>query len=338
MDATSNPTYILDFFCGWDNLRSTTLIFDKSSFRNGVRMSGYLDRVTRELVISYIAQRRRCWYTMTHHALIGALTARAQGLTDSDMELAIQKAYRLTRNRYGIGHHSDYLLMEYWADYGANDPSLSDEQRAAAFGRATAAFTNAIVHLNHHEKYRDSFDAMELALLDWTEAIVARPHEAHRFEPALREAFDELNREEVAAGIRRLDRHPKLDDDRAFQRLLDHQISELAMVTGHYDGLGRALCILKTEFEPAAQIAVGELTPHGIRPELDENGCLQLTGRWTNRQATLATYLAMQSPVVLTVNELPPNPELNKKVKAQLAAGEQEIRVTAEEAAKTGEF
>ncbi|MEN8800605.1 MAG: hypothetical protein ABF297_01395, partial [Thiogranum sp.] len=61
---------------------STTLIFDEPSFRNGVQMSGFVDRVTRELVISYIAQHRRAWYSMTHHALLGAITARKHGLTD----------------------------------------------------------------------------------------------------------------------------------------------------------------------------------------------------------------------------------------------------------------
>src|SRR5262249_48302738 len=35
---------------------STTLIFDQASFRNGGQMSGFVDRVTRELVISYVAQ------------------------------------------------------------------------------------------------------------------------------------------------------------------------------------------------------------------------------------------------------------------------------------------
>ncbi|MBT8368228.1 MAG: hypothetical protein KJP23_26335, partial [Deltaproteobacteria bacterium] len=61
---------------------STTLIFDEPSFRNGVQMSGFTDRVTRELVISYIAQHRRAWYSMTHHALLGAITARKHGLKD----------------------------------------------------------------------------------------------------------------------------------------------------------------------------------------------------------------------------------------------------------------
>src|SRR4029450_6803497 len=64
---------------------STTLIFAEAAFRNGGQMSGFVDRVTRELVISYVAQRRRAWYSMTHHALLGALTARKHGLTDAQI-------------------------------------------------------------------------------------------------------------------------------------------------------------------------------------------------------------------------------------------------------------
>src|SRR5271163_3478490 len=65
---------------------STTLIFDEPSFRNGIQMSGFIDRVSRELVISFIGQRRRCWYTMTHHAVLGYLTAKRHGLSDLDFE------------------------------------------------------------------------------------------------------------------------------------------------------------------------------------------------------------------------------------------------------------
>ena len=53
---------------------STTLIFDEPSFRNGIQVSGFIDRPIRELVISFIGQRRRSWYTMTHHAVLGTLT------------------------------------------------------------------------------------------------------------------------------------------------------------------------------------------------------------------------------------------------------------------------
>lgn len=63
---------------------STTLIFDLPSFRNGIQISGFLDRVTRELVISYIAHRRRAWYTMTHHAILGRLTAIQSGMSEQD--------------------------------------------------------------------------------------------------------------------------------------------------------------------------------------------------------------------------------------------------------------
>lgn len=58
---------------------STTLIFDEPSFRNGIQVSGFIERPTRELVISLIAQRRRCWYSMTHHAILGFLTAMKHG-------------------------------------------------------------------------------------------------------------------------------------------------------------------------------------------------------------------------------------------------------------------
>src|SRR5438105_7536946 len=40
---------------------STTLIFDEPSFRNGLQVSGFIERPVRELAISLVAQRRRCW-------------------------------------------------------------------------------------------------------------------------------------------------------------------------------------------------------------------------------------------------------------------------------------
>src|SRR5260370_40681103 len=41
---------------------STTLIFDEPSFRNGIQVSGFVERPIRELVINLIGQRRRSWY------------------------------------------------------------------------------------------------------------------------------------------------------------------------------------------------------------------------------------------------------------------------------------
>lgn len=75
---------------------SATLIFDEPSFRNGRQVSGFVDRVARELVISFIGQRRRAWYTMTHHAVLGCLTAKKHGLTDAEIEA---KWSRVTEHR-----------------------------------------------------------------------------------------------------------------------------------------------------------------------------------------------------------------------------------------------
>jgi hypothetical protein len=61
---------------------STTLIFDEPSFRNGIQVSGFIERPVRELVTNFIGQRRRSWYTMTHHAILGTFTARKHGIPD----------------------------------------------------------------------------------------------------------------------------------------------------------------------------------------------------------------------------------------------------------------
>jgi alkylhydroperoxidase family enzyme len=280
---------------------SLCLLFNEDEWRNGVQTSGFVDRRLKELTI--------------------------------------MKAYRLTRNRYGVEHHSLYLLLEYLADYAANDPALDADQRAAAAQRATEAYLDAILHLLDNDKYPDSFDDTEMALLSWVDAVVTRPHKAHKLEPALRRALDKRNRREVAAGIRRLDRHPNLDDNRAFKRLLDHQISELAMIAGHMDGLGRTFSILNIEGEPGARIAEGEMAADGrLKPELDDDGYLQITGHWINRNDWFTVYNAMLPAEIITANELLLNPKLNKKVKAKLAAGKDEIRVTSDEAKKTAEF
>ena len=72
---------------------STTLIFDEPSFKNGIQISGMLDRITRELVISLIAQKRHCWYSMNHHAALAKLTANKHRLSDEEF---IQKWANLT--------------------------------------------------------------------------------------------------------------------------------------------------------------------------------------------------------------------------------------------------
>jgi hypothetical protein len=106
---------------------STTLIFDEPSFKNGVQISGFVDRVSRELAISLIAQRRKCWYSMTHHAILGRLTASKHGLTERQF---IDKWQNLTE----YDKHPDfYTRVERavltFADAFSSDPkSYTDEQ------------------------------------------------------------------------------------------------------------------------------------------------------------------------------------------------------------------
>jgi alkylhydroperoxidase family enzyme len=73
---------------------STSLIFDTPSFRNGIQISGFVDRVTKELVINAIAQRRRAWYTTTHHALLGMRSAIVYRTDPETEEMARDKMAR----------------------------------------------------------------------------------------------------------------------------------------------------------------------------------------------------------------------------------------------------
>jgi hypothetical protein len=281
------------------------LLFDEDEWRNGVNTAGFVDRLQKEL--------------------------------------AIMKVYRLTRNRYGIEHHTMFLQNEYMRAYGGGGfrhPSYTDEQYAAATDRARAAFVNAILHLNDHRKHPDAFSPLERPMLDWIEAVVTSPHSAYTFEPALRRELDTTNRHQVEAGTRRLDRSSGLTDAQAYQRLVDRQVAELAMLVGHMDGLGRTFSILRTEGEPSVQVAKGQIDDQGrIAPELDANGRLQLTGYFNNRAGIIPTLRALGVPeTVLTANELLLNPKLNERVVARLGGGDKQISVNAGEALETGEF
>jgi alkylhydroperoxidase family enzyme len=106
---------------------STTLIFDEPSFRNGIQMSGFVDRVTRELVISLIAQRRHCWYSMTHHALLGYFTAKKHGLSDADYT---SKWSNLTEYEHNPELYSDVEFQALqFVDAFATDPKKYDEDK-----------------------------------------------------------------------------------------------------------------------------------------------------------------------------------------------------------------
>ena len=105
---------------------STTLIFDEPSFRNGIQISGFLDRVSRELVISLIAQRRHCWYSMTHHAVLGYFTAKKHGLSDRTFAA---KWSVLTEHETNQRVYSDVerAVLRFADAFATNPKSYSDD-------------------------------------------------------------------------------------------------------------------------------------------------------------------------------------------------------------------
>ncbi|MGB8586062.1 MAG: hypothetical protein WCD87_10460, partial [Pseudolabrys sp.] len=114
---------------------STTLIFDTPSFRNGVQISGFVDRVTKELVTNAIAQRRRAWYTMTHHAFLGMQTARRYGTAPDKMA---QKMLHLDApSTPGIFERHERAALIFANKFATDPQSYSDQDFAefrAAFG------------------------------------------------------------------------------------------------------------------------------------------------------------------------------------------------------------
>ncbi len=114
---------------------STSLIFDTPSFRNGVQISGFVDRVTKELVINAIAQRRRAWYTTTHHAFLGMLTARRYGTASEKMA---QKMLHLDApSTPGVFDRHEHAALILASKFATNPQSYSDQDFAefrAAFG------------------------------------------------------------------------------------------------------------------------------------------------------------------------------------------------------------
>jgi alkylhydroperoxidase family enzyme len=109
---------------------STSLIFDEPSFRNGVQSSGFVDRVSRELAISFIAQKRRCWYSMTHHALLGYFTAKRHGLSD---ERFAAKWTNLVEFRSARATYSalEFHILEFVEAFATDAKCYSETQYAA---------------------------------------------------------------------------------------------------------------------------------------------------------------------------------------------------------------
>ena len=115
----------------------------------------------------------------------------------------------------------------------------SDEVAAALLAR----FEGAVFAESHGQPVV----YVERAAFAWTDAVILRPHEAYRLEPALREALKDQNEAEIVAGTRWLDMEGRVTRDEAIKRLLDHQIAELGMFVSHMDGIGRAMTTMPNE-------------------------------------------------------------------------------------------
>jgi len=237
---------------------STTLIFDEPSFRNGTQMSGFVDRVTRELVISYVAQRRRAWYSMTHHALLGALTGRKHGLDDAEI------ARKWT------------LLL----DHRAHPKAYTRVERAAL--RFAEAFTTDPKSYgdDHYEELRAAFredDARRFrSERRWLPELQAARLEHAYFLGAGRTA-----KEAQAAAPKARRRAPRMMSDDEAERRVDAHVVELAFLCGQFVALTDALTTLNVPDEEGldAQL-VQHVAPRVIAKvnELNRRGAAGLGG------------------------------------------------------------
>lgn len=259
---------------------SLPLLFNEDEWRNGTQTGGFVGRRLKEVV--YL------------------------------------KIYSTTRARYGLEHHTMFLVNIYRDEYGvgmAPNPELSDNQKEQAAKRAIQHVENVVLYVQEPGRApKGTYTEVELATIEWVTRVLTRPHEAHLAEPKLRRALDEENRREVRAGTRRLDNSPGIGTDAAHRRLLDHQVAELAMITGHMDGLGRAMTILRLEAEAAVK---------------REDGFM------TDRYGLFDVYKGIGiTDKIQTANELRLNPQLLDDLKT----GKVKSPVKAAVAEKTGEF
>jgi alkylhydroperoxidase family enzyme len=259
-------------------------------------------------------------------------------------ELVIQKIYKETRSRYGIEHHTMFLYNAFMDEYGVGReprPKLTKTQVQAATTAARTKAREVTLWMHIHESApRGVYTPLEAAALSWTAQIVRNPHRAHDLEQALREQLRAENEREIDAGLRQLDASPGIGRRAAAERLVNHQIAELAMLIGHMDGLGRALTILRLEAERPVQAIEGKVSADGrVKPTLDKDGFVQFTGYFNNRPGLhdVLRFVGLDD-AVLTVNELMANPKLAAGVAERLEEGETDIAVDAKEAAKTAEL
>jgi hypothetical protein len=259
---------------------SLPLLFNEDEWRNGTQTAGFVSRCLKEIV--YL------------------------------------KIYTTTRARYGLEHHTMFLFNVYLDEYGVGRPPkplLSETEQKAARSRALQHAENVVLYVQDTAAApRGTYTALEIATMEWVERLITRPHSARTVEQRLRSELDAENKREIAAGLRRLDVSPDIGLESAHGRLLDHQIAELAMLTGHMDGLGRAMSILRLESEDQVKTDDKYLTS---RPALFQ----------------VYDFIGVTEKV-RSANELRLNPTLLD----QLKEGRKKSPVSAEDAAKTGEF
>ena len=284
---------------------SLALMFNEDQTRNGVLVAGFVDRVLKELLV--------------------------------------QKVYRLSRSRYGLEHHTVFAYDEFLRSYGGGGyrrPGTSDADARRATERALKECTEKLLYVHEANKHPEKYSPVELAAFAWVDAVILRPHEAYRLEPALRQALNSQNEAEIAAGTRWLDLAGGVTRGEAINRLLDHQIAELAMFVSHMDGVGRAMTMMQLEVEEPVQIIRGRFGPSGgIVPELDKDGQVIPTGYFNNRLGFHALMRAVGvDERIMTLNELFANPKLNVEITRRLEAGQRSVAISGEDAAKTAEF
>jgi hypothetical protein len=138
---------------------STTLIFDEPSYRNGIQVSGFVDRVVRELVISLIAQRRRCWYSMTHHAVLGYFTGKKHGLSDAEYAA---KWSKLTEHGSNAQVYSDLEQQALqFADAFATNPKAYTDQQYQRLRQSLSEYNQA--HYSSDDRWLDQLNAARAA-------------------------------------------------------------------------------------------------------------------------------------------------------------------------------
>ena len=284
---------------------SLALMFNEDQTRNGVLVAGFVDRVLKELLV--------------------------------------QKVYRLSRSRYGLEHHTVFAYDEFLRSYGGGGyrrPGTSDADARRATERALKECTEKLLYVHEANKHPEKYSPVELAAFAWVDAVILRPHEAYRLEPTLRQALNSQNEAEIVAGTRWLDLAGGVTRGEAINRLLDHQIAELAMFVAHMDGVGRAMTMMQLEVEEPVQIIRGRFGPSGgIVPELDKDGQVIPTGYFNNRLGFHALMRAVGvDERIMTLNELFANPKLNVEITRRLEAGQRSVAISGEDAAKTAEF